>query len=147
MDNDPLISPVKHFFFAAMLIVGMESRAQQCTVDWNDAHQQIDGFGASSAFLTSIWTATQANLFFSTNYGIGLSLLRTQIQPGGFANANEIALMQLAQSPGAKVWSTPWSPQASFKNNNNIIGGSFLSASNQASAGTLSPAAMAPCPP
>src|ERR1035438_4988764 len=64
--------------------------APQCTVDWMDVHQQIDGFGASSAFLTATWTAAQANMFFSTNSGIGLSLLRTQIQPGGFTRANQI---------------------------------------------------------
>ncbi|MGH7967639.1 MAG: hypothetical protein ACREIC_02815, partial [Limisphaerales bacterium] len=122
---------------AAFVAVSLGSRAQECTVDWNDVRQQIDGFGASSAFLTATWTAAQANLFFSTNAGIGLSLLRTQIQPGGFANANEIALMQMAQARGARVWSAPWSPQASFKNNNNTIGGSFLSASNQAYANQL----------
>jgi len=120
-----------------ILAISLESEAQQCTVDSKQVYQQIDGFGASSAFLTSAWTATQADMFFSTNKGIGLSLLRSQIQPGGFANANEIVLMQMAQARGARVWSTPWSPQASFKDNNNIIGGNFLSASNLAYAAQL----------
>jgi glucuronoarabinoxylan endo-1,4-beta-xylanase len=111
--------------------------APQCTVDWMDVHQQIDGFGASSAFLTATWTAAQANMFFSTNSGIGLSLLRTQIQPGGFTRANEIALMRLAQARGARVWSTPWTPQASFKDNNSTNGGNFVSANNQAYANQL----------
>ncbi len=129
---------MRHFLLAATVAVNLGIQAQQCTVDWNDVHQQIDGFGASSAFLPATWTAAQANLFFSTNYGIGLSLLRTQIQPGGFANANEIALMQLAQARGARVWSTPWSPQASFKDNNSTTnGGNFVSANNQAYANQL----------
>ena len=111
--------------------------AQSCTVDGNDVHQRIDGFGASSAFSGNVWNAQLANMFFSTNIffsspGIGLSLLRTQIQPGGYANGNEIALMQLAQARGARVWSTPWTPQASFKDNNNIVGGNFNPKYNQA---------------
>src|SRR5579863_2377474 len=45
--------------------------------------------------------------------------------------------MKLAQARGARVWSTPWTPQASFKDNTNTIGGNFLSASNQAYANQL----------
>src|SRR5208337_2744145 len=77
---------VKKFILAATVGISLSIQAQLCTVDWNEVHQRIDGFGASSAFLTMTWTPSQANLFFSTNYGIGLSLLRTQIQPGGYGN-------------------------------------------------------------
>ena len=116
--------------------------AQSCLVDGDIVYQRIDGFGASSAFYGGTWSSTLAALFFSTNHtivntGIGLSLLRTQIQPGGYANANEITLMKLAQAAGARVWSTPWTPQISFKDNDNIVGGNFLSASNQAYASQL----------
>ncbi|HTQ49574.1 MAG TPA: hypothetical protein VMJ12_02605 [Candidatus Acidoferrales bacterium] len=125
--------------------------AQTCTVNWTNVHQRIDGFGASSAFTGFTWTTNMADMFFTTNNGtgrskngtnytftgIGLSLLRSQIQPGGFANANEITLMQYAQTRGATVWSAPWSPQASFKNNNNTTGGTILSASYQAYANQL----------
>jgi len=127
------------------------AQAQTCTVDWNTRYQRIDGFGASSAFTGFTWTTNMADMFFSTNNGtgrakngtnylftgIGLSLLRSQIQPGGFANGNEITLMQYAQALGAAVWSAPWSPQASFKNNNNTTGGTILSSSYQAYANQL----------
>ncbi len=53
-------------------------RAQTCTVDWNNVHQRIDGFGASSAW-RSTWSTAQADMFFSTNNGIGLSLLRNHM--------------------------------------------------------------------
>ncbi len=81
-------------------------------------------------------------MFFSTNIifgvpGIGLSLLRNQIQPGGFAEANEIALMQMAQAKGARIWGTPWSPQGSFKDNLNPVNGNFVSTNNQAYASQL----------
>ena len=45
--------------------VGVGSASTNCVVDWNDVHQRIDGFGASSAW-GSTWTTTQADLFFST---------------------------------------------------------------------------------
>jgi glucuronoarabinoxylan endo-1,4-beta-xylanase len=109
-----------------------------CRVDWNEVHQRIDGFGASSAWRSS-WTTTLADLLFSTNNGIvysdtkgatttnngiGLSLLRTRIAPGGTTVENPI--MQYAQSRGARVWSTPWSPAIQFKNNGSVNGGGFL---------------------
>ena len=110
-------------------------------IDWQEVHQQIDGFGASSAW-RSQWTSTQADMFFSTNSGtglarngstfafsgIGLSLLRTRIAPG--ATTVEQSIMQMAQARGARVWSAPWSPQTSFKtvNANGVLsvnGGGF----------------------
>jgi glucuronoarabinoxylan endo-1,4-beta-xylanase len=128
--------------FLTAAVTATLAHAQSCTVDGSDVHQRIDGFGASSAFSGNTWTVAQANMFFSTNIffgipGIGLSLLRNQIQPGGYANANEIALMQMAQARGARIWSTPWTPQSSFKDNNSLVGGNFLSASNQAYASQL----------
>ena len=108
-----------------------------CTVNWTNVFQSIDGFGASSAW-QSIWTTAQGDMFFSTNNGTGrskngtnfsftgggLSLLRTRIAPG--ATTVENSLMQMAQARGAKVWSSPWSPQASFKSNGNLNGGGFV---------------------
>ena len=119
----PSTDALRNFRLATLVCLSLAASlaaraAPQCVVDWKDVHQQIDGFGASSAFLTATWTTAQADMFFSTNTGMGLSLLRAQIQPGGFTRANEIALMRLAQARGARVWSTPWTPQASFKDNN-----------------------------
>ncbi|MGA2281389.1 MAG: hypothetical protein ABSG80_13925 [Verrucomicrobiota bacterium] len=99
--------------------------AQQCTIDWNDVHQRIDGFGASCAFSDRTWAASTANDFFSTNTGIGLSLLRNRIQPTGTASASERGLMQMAQARGARVWSTPWSPPTIYKTTNSLNAGFF----------------------
>lgn len=127
-----------------------------CTVDWSKVYQRIDGFGASSAWNGSL-NSTQADMFFSTNSGaatsydgrtnfafsgIGLSLLRSRIAPGGSTVENGI--MQLAQARGARVWSAPWSPQTSFKSANlngviSVNGGAFVgnSANYQAYASQL----------
>jgi len=95
------------------------------TVNWSDVRQVIDGFGASSAW-RSTWNATVADRYFSTNSGLGLSLLRTRITPGG--NTVENSIMQLAQARGARVWSAPWSPApaAQFKSNGATNDGSFI---------------------
>ncbi len=128
------------------------------TVNWNNVHQRIDGFGASSAWNGS-WTTPEADLLFSTNNnisylsgtynGAGLSLLRNHVV---FANSTaatatpttvETSIMKLAQARGARVWSTPWTPAAGFKSTNDIYdsnvatgnginGGSFLGSGNNA---------------
>jgi len=100
-----------------------------CVVNWTDVHQSIDGFGASSGFNGSL-TPAQMNMFYSTNTGIGLSLLRSRIAPDG--TTVEGAAMQMAQSNGARVWSTPWSPPAAFKDSSNVNGGHFISSNYQA---------------
>ena len=108
----------------------------QCMLDWNRVYQRIDGFGASSAFSVNTWTPALADMFFSTNTGIGLSLLRTQIQPPtttnavAFASTTEIGLMQLAHARGASIWSTPWSPPVFCKDSNTLNGGNYLGTGN-----------------
>lgn len=107
-------------FFA----LAVSTQAQTCVIDWNDVHQRIDGFGAASAFNGS-WTESQADMFFSTNTGIGLSFLRTRIAPDG--TTLEAGIMQMAQARGARVWSTPWSPPAIYKDSGTVNGGNFIS--------------------
>jgi glucuronoarabinoxylan endo-1,4-beta-xylanase len=92
-------------------------------IDAAEVHQRIDGFGASSAWRSS-WSASAADKYFSTNNGIGLSLLRTRIAPGG--TTVEGSIMQMARDRGARVWSSPWSPATPFKSNTNVNGGSFV---------------------
>ncbi|MGO9587137.1 MAG: hypothetical protein ACLP2Y_13155 [Limisphaerales bacterium] len=126
------------------------------TVDWNNVHQRIDGFGASSAWNGGPWSTAEADLLFSTNNnisynsstynGAGLSLLRNHIIYGNTTSASETlttaetSIMQLAQARGARVWSTPWTPAAGFKSTNDIYdslpitnatdGGTFLGGGN-----------------
>jgi len=44
----------------------LPSRAQTCTVDWNDVHQRIDGFGAFPARQTQ-WINARAGVVCSAN--------------------------------------------------------------------------------
>jgi glucuronoarabinoxylan endo-1,4-beta-xylanase len=119
----------------------------QCLIDWTNVFQRIDGFGASSAWNSS-WTTVQADMFFSTNTGIGLSLLRNHITFASSTAATaipttvETSIMQMAQARGARVWSAPWTPAVGFKKTNDIYdslpitnavnGGSYLGSGNNA---------------
>ncbi len=101
---------------------GYTDGAGQSTINWQEVHQRIDGFGASSAW-RSTWTTAQADMFFSTNSGIGLSLLRNRIAPD--VTTWETSIMQMAQARGARVWSVPWSPPANLKDSGTVNGGNF----------------------
>jgi glucuronoarabinoxylan endo-1,4-beta-xylanase len=136
MKNGFKIYAVGLLALAAPLVL----HAQTCTVDWTNVHQPIDGFGASSAW-NGTWTASQADLLFSTNLnvvysdflgnvytnnGIGLSLLRNRIlyasstSSNATPSADSITDMVMAQARGARIWSTPWTPPAGFKSVNDI---------------------------
>jgi len=92
-------------------------------INYTNTAQRIDGFGASSAWSSGTLPTNVADMFFSTNSGIGLSFLRTHIAPDGTTTEGNIA--QQAQARGARVWSTPWSPPVIYKNTNTVNGGSF----------------------
>jgi glucuronoarabinoxylan endo-1,4-beta-xylanase len=147
--------------FAEGIMVTNPPISGTSTVNWNNVHQRIDGFGASSAWNGS-WNTAEEKLLFSTNNsipytnnvggistnnGVGLSLLRNHIAFASTTSASavpttvETAVMQAAQSFGARVWSTPWTPPAGFKSTNDIYdsgeatdggidGGSYLGSGN-----------------
>jgi glucuronoarabinoxylan endo-1,4-beta-xylanase len=105
----------------------------QCTVDWNDVHQRIDGFGGGVVFLSpgSLDPVTAANmdtLFGTANTNqLGLSLLRVRIDPTtNWSNA--LLDGQKAVARGARVLATPWTPPPGMKDNANIVEGSLLPA-------------------
>lgn len=96
-------------------------------INFTNTAQRIDGFGASSAWMGTSLAGSTADLLFSTNVGAGLSLLRTRVAPGGVIDDAEGTISQQAVARGARVWCTPWSPPAGFKNTNSVNGGSFVS--------------------
>jgi len=118
--------------------VGTATNTGTAVFNYTNTQQRIDGFGASSAWMSGM-SAADADLLFSTNKGAGLSLLRTRIAPGGVIDDGEGTIAQLAQARGARVWSTPWSPPATFKTANSVNGGSYVdtAANNQAYAAEI----------
>ena len=128
LDIDKLVfAPADTIYSVADLDTGGEGMQPSSdpvfTVDVADLHQEIDGFGASSAWTAQSISDAWADLFFSTN-GIGLSLLRVRITPEG--TTWETSTAQKAVARGAKVWATPWSPPAEWKDNGAVTNGGVL---------------------
>jgi glucuronoarabinoxylan endo-1,4-beta-xylanase len=96
----------------------------EALVDLNVTHQHISGFGASSAWTFSNASDSLADQFFSTETGIGLSLLRVRIAPSG--TTGELVTAQKAVARGARVWAAPWSPPGEWKTNGSDSNGGRL---------------------
>jgi O-glycosyl hydrolase len=91
------------------------------TINWSTVQQTIAGFGSSSAWNnTGSVDSSQQQLLWSATDGAGLSMLRSRIRPDTSSSSDEISAMQKAQAMGVTVWSTPWSPPAGYKSNNNV---------------------------
>jgi glucuronoarabinoxylan endo-1,4-beta-xylanase len=101
-----------------------QARAEDAVVRPARVAQRITGFGASSAWTAPDLTDAEADLLFSPDSGIGLSLLRVRIAPDG--TCAEVATAQQAQARGAQVWATPWSPPAAWKSNGDVNNGGTL---------------------
>ncbi len=112
--------------------------ATQIVAGFADTQQTMDGFGAAEAFIPTI-TAAQADLFFSTTSGIGLSMLRLGIAPDGtlYSGSWGTAQMALARNASLTVWGAPWSPPTSAKTTGNTTTGSILPADYGSWASTL----------
>lgn len=124
---------------AARQVEALERRSLlTATVNWTDVQQSIDGFGASSAWVARTPNAAQTDLLYSRTSGIGLSILKSHIQPNGYAPFNENVVMQLAGNYGLKIFSAAWTPPREWKTNNNTDhGGSLLPQYYQPWADTL----------
>ncbi|HYM01132.1 MAG TPA: glucuronoxylanase XynC [Blastocatellia bacterium] len=108
-------------------------------VDFGSSSQTIRGFGGADAWMPQM-TSAEADALFGNgnNQQIGLSILRVRIDPAGSANwGTERSNGQAAQARGAVAIATPWTPPASMKSNNNVVGGSLNTSSYGAFASYL----------
>ncbi|HEX6706824.1 MAG TPA: glycoside hydrolase family 30 beta sandwich domain-containing protein [Albitalea sp.] len=96
-------------------------------IDFGAAKQTIQGFGGSAAWYYSKMSDNRLNVLFGTGLpdSLGLSIIRLRIAPADW-NAStqtadtsqwtaELANGAAAQSRGALVFASPWSPPASMK--------------------------------
>jgi len=96
------------------------ANAADVTVNLASTKQEIDGFGASSA-----WCGTVPSSVMNVLYGdLGFSILRLRIEEGIGDNwksgpysswAPELANAKAASAKGAYVFATPWNPPASLR--------------------------------
>ena len=123
----------------ALLASGVVCAQGTAFVNFGSAAQTIQGFGGATAWLPQL-TTTQANALFSNGSAqqLGLSILRVRIDPNGSGNwGTELANGQAARARGAIVIATPWTPPASMKSNNNVVGGTLNTSSYGAFASYL----------
>jgi glucuronoarabinoxylan endo-1,4-beta-xylanase len=96
--------------------------AATASVDLSSVRQTIRGFGGASAWLGQL-TSAQMNTLFGSGAGtVGLSVLRVRIAPDRNWT-DELQNARMATALGAIVMATPWTPPASMKTNNNVVGG------------------------
>jgi len=103
--------------------------AQFATIDVAKVKQVIDGFGASTAWHGQL-TIEEADAAFKNDNSeqMGLSILRVRIDPNSAWNDEKQNAIK-AKARGALILASPWTPPASMKTNNNLIGGELKPAS------------------
>jgi glucuronoarabinoxylan endo-1,4-beta-xylanase len=100
------------------------------TVNLGATHQTIQGFGINDNWGQQFSSTVADSLFTTTGSGIGLTILRTGMNPSGaFYNSFEstqISNFKSRAGTSAKVIGSVWSPPASCKDNNSIADGGHL---------------------
>ncbi len=94
-------------------------------VNLDSVHQIIRGFGAANILQ---WrpdmTDSEIEAAFSTGEGqLGFTILRLRIQPDRNQWGINVPTAKKAHDMGVLIIASPWSPPASMKTNNNLIGG------------------------
>src|SRR5450432_1032880 len=105
-------------------------------ITWTDVHQPISGFGGADLDNGNIPDATITQLF-DPDKGIGLSMLRTSIDPTGLPTNGNWSNLQRAQKLGVLIWAAPWTPPKEWKSAGSFAGGSLLPANYAAWAARL----------
>jgi glucuronoarabinoxylan endo-1,4-beta-xylanase len=117
--------------FAMGSLIGLSlagtSQAATVAVDVGTTYQKMSGFGASTAW-SSTMSAADADLLWSTTTGAGLTLHRIHIDDAN-GSTSELAIAKLAVAHGVTVWATPWTPPAADKSNNSTIMGTLTNPS------------------
>jgi glucuronoarabinoxylan endo-1,4-beta-xylanase len=127
------LPPARRAALAAALLLSLagfsSAPAQTATINWTEARQIIDGFGASDAFTSASMSPADQAFFFGTKTGnIGLSLLRVAVPDasgisGSCASVSkscagvDVGDMLAVIANGGRVYASPWSPPAAYKTN------------------------------
>lgn len=94
-------------------------------VNLDSVHQIIRGFGAANILQ---WrpdmTDSEIQAAFGTGEGqLGFTILRLRVQPNSNEWSINVPTAKKAYDMGMTIIASPWSPPASMKTNNNLVGG------------------------
>lgn len=99
-------------------------KAGTAYIDLANPKITVRGIGGASVWLGQLSDANMDKLFTTSAGCIGLNIDRVRISPTG-SNSDELANALKAKARGGIVMATPWTPPASMKSNNNLVGGSL----------------------
>lgn len=90
-----------------------------------NTQQVIRGFGAANILpWRPDMTVDEINTAFGAGAGqLGFSILRLRVPPDTSEFTIQVATAQKASSLGVTLFASPWTPPASMKTNNNVVGG------------------------
>jgi glucuronoarabinoxylan endo-1,4-beta-xylanase len=104
----------------------------------DSTEQIIRGFGgANTLIFRPDMTPAQVQTAFDSTGKLGFSIMRLSVPPDSTQFAANAPSAKLAESLGAKIIATPWTPPAWMKNNNSQVGGMLLPANYAAFAAHL----------
>jgi len=94
-------------------------------VYFDNPQQVIRGYGAANILpWRADMTASEIETAFGTGNGqIGFSILRLRISPTPSDWGNNVTTAKAAYDKGVTIIASPWSPPASMKTNNSLVGG------------------------
>jgi glucuronoarabinoxylan endo-1,4-beta-xylanase len=109
------------------------------SIDLGNTQQVIRGFGAANILpWRPDMTVDQVNKAFGTGEGqLGFTILRLRVPPDTAQFALQVVTAQLAYALGVKIIASPWTPPASMKTNDTIVGGELKTDSYAAYAAHL----------
>ena len=114
------------------------STPPRATIYLDSTEQIIRGFGgANTLIFRPDMTPAQVQTAFDSTGNLGFSIMRLSIPPDSTQYAANAPSAKLAQSLGAKIIATPWTPPAWMKSNNSQVGGMLLPANYAAFAAHL----------
>lgn len=95
------------------------------SIDAASSHQLIRGFGAANIIgWRPDMTDTEIETAFGAGDGqLGFSILRLRISPDSTQWNVNVHSAKKAADKGVLIFASPWTPPASMKTNNNLIGG------------------------
>lgn len=116
-----------------------ENSTTTAYVYMDSTRQVISGFGGANLpqWIGDLTTQQTQEAFGDGPGQIGLTLLRERVPYDSTYFYLEVPTAKLAESMGAKVFATPWTPPAWMKSNDNIVGGILDTSKYSAYAGHL----------